>query len=192
VTPPVESETIAAADNARDEAEARMAKERDQRSNLFAIEICFLAFISFVVVIAFVEALSYKIVSSRTPFVIMVPLLILIVVHMRRLWKIRVHFDPKVRIAAALRGGDAKMNKIAVFSGWMVALVIMITIFGHHAGVFLFCVILMRFIAGESWKLTLIVAAGTVLFIFGVFEFVFNIELYRGLIVRWFLGYRDF
>ena len=38
----------------------------------------------------------------------------------------------------------------------------------------------------------MIVAAGTTLFVFGVFEFIFNIDLYRGLVLRWFLGYRDF
>lgn len=166
--------------------------EDNKRGNLYALEICFLAFIGLVVVIAFLEATTYKIVSSRTPFVIMVPLLILIAIHAGRLWRARAEFHPGRRIAMALRGKNATMNKVVGFSGWMVGLVIIITIFGHYVGVFLFCVILMRYLAAERMVLTLMVAAGTTLFIYGVFEFLFNIDLYRGLVMRWFLGYRDF
>jgi cell division protein FtsW (lipid II flippase) len=167
-------------------------ERRDRRGNLYAMEILFLALIGVVVILAFVEALSYKIVSSRTPFVIMVPLILLIGVHARRLWRVREPLDVRGRVDDALRGGNAHLNKVVGFSLWMVGMVAMITVLGHLAGIFLFCVILMRFLAGERWGLTLIVAAATTLFIFVVFEYAFNIELYRGLIVRWYLGYRDF
>ena len=160
--------------------------------NLFALEICFLAFIAAITVAAFLEALTYKIVSSRTPFVIMVPLFVLIVIHARRLWRVRESFNPRARIADALAGRTEAFNKVLGISAWMVGMVLMILVLGHYAGVFLFCVILMRALAGESWKLTLLTAAGTTLFIWGVFEFVFDIDLYRGLIIRYFLGFRDF
>lgn len=166
--------------------------EQARRGNLFALEICFLAFIGILVVFAFFEAMTYKIVSSRTPFVIMVPLLVLIAIHAGRLWRARAEFNPQLRISTALRGGNQTFNKVIGFAGWLVALVLIITVFGHYAGIFLFCVIMMRFVAGEDWKLVLLVAAGTTLFIYGVFEFIFNIDLYRGLVLRWFLGYRDF
>ena len=38
----------------------------------------------------------------------------------------------------------------------------------------------------------LLIAGAVTLMIFGVFEYLFNIDLYRGLIVRYFLGFRDF
>lgn len=193
VTQPIESGPLQAAEQAREEAAEKMESDaREKRGTLYALEVCFLALIGVVVVVAFIEALSYKLVSSRTPFVIMVPLLILIAVQARRLWSGRAEFHPGRRIAVALRGGNPTFNKVIGFSGWMVGLVLIITIFGHYAGMFLFCAILMRFVAGERWVLTLIVAAGTTLFIFGVFEFIFNIDLDRGLVLRWFLGYRDF
>ncbi|MFT7106035.1 MAG: hypothetical protein ACJAVT_000552 [Yoonia sp.] len=166
--------------------------EKDRRGNLYAVEICFLAFIGVIVVVAFLEATTYKIVSSRTPFVIMVPLLILIAIHATRLWRIRSEFHPGRRIRGALHGGNICLNKIVGFSGWMIGMLIIIAVLGHYAGIFLFCVILMRFLEAESWVLTLAVAAGTVLFIYGVFEIAFNIDLYRGLIPRWFMGFRDF
>ncbi|MGB3406248.1 MAG: tripartite tricarboxylate transporter TctB family protein [Jannaschia sp.] len=171
---------------------AEMTEAREQRGRLFALEICFLAFIGIFVAGAFLEATTYKIVSSRTPFVIMVPLMILIVIHAARLWRIRAEFSPGRRISAALRGQTPNVNKIVAFSGWMLGMLVIITVFGHFVGIFVFCVVLMRFLEAESWKLTLMVAAATCVFLFGVFEIAFNIDLYRGLIPRWFLGYRDF
>jgi hypothetical protein len=97
-----------------------------------------------------------------------------------------------VRLRIALTGGNAHLNKVVGFSGWMVGLVAMITAFGQYIGIFAFCVILMRFLAGERWILTLAVAGGTTFFIYGTFEYLFNIDLYRGLLFRWYLGYRDF
>ena len=193
MTPPNASESSEAAKAAEAEMNAELQDQaRERRGAHFAAEICFLAFIGIIVVWAFIEALSYKIVSSRTPFVIMVPLLILITIHAGRLWKVRDEFHPGRRISSAIRGDNPIFSKIVVFSGWMVFLVGIITVCGHLVGVFVFCLILMRFVADESWELTLIGAAGTTLFLFTVFEFIFNIDLYRGLVLRWFLGYRDF
>ena len=167
-------------------------KAEKQRGNLYALEICFLGFIAAIVVWAFFEATTYKIVSSRTPFVIMAPLFVLIVVHGLRLWRVRGDFSPGARIAEAFGGATPSFNKVLGISAWMVLMVLMILVFGHYAGVFVFCVILMRILAGESWMLTLLTAAGTTLFIWIVFEFLFDIDLYRGLIIRYFLGFRDF
>lgn len=167
-------------------------RERRARGNLYALEILFLGFICLVVALAFFEATTYAIVSARTPFVIMVPLLILIVVHARRLWGVRSEFHPAARISEAFSGATPGFNKVLGISVWMVVLVGLITVFGHLAATFVFCTILMRFLEGETWKLTLIAAGGTTLFLYGVFEFVFNIDLYRGLILRYFMGFRDF
>ncbi|MBT6190111.1 MAG: hypothetical protein HOI22_07625 [Tateyamaria sp.] len=174
-----------------DAAQAK-ATAKDKRGNLYAAEICFLAFIGVIVVAAFLEATSYKIVSSRTPFVIMVPLLALIAIHASRLWRIRSEFHPGRRIGGALRGVNNALNKIVGFSVWMIGMLVVIAVLGHYAGIFMLCIILMRFLEAESWVLTLAVAAGTVLFIYGVFEIAFNIDLYRGLIPRYLMGFRDF
>lgn len=168
------------------------AERKGRRSDLFALEVLFLGFIAVLVILAFIQALSYKIVSSRTPFVIMVPLLILIAVHARRLWRVRKEFDLSGRLLRVTSWENRRFKSVVGFSVWMVILVAMITVFGHYAAIFLFCTILMRFLAQEPWGLTLAVAAGTTFFLFGVFEFVFDVELYRGLIVRYFLGFRDF
>ena len=45
---------------------------------------------------------------------------------------------------------------------WLVVLVGAVTVIGHIAAIFLFMIVLMRLLAGESWRLTLAVAAGAV------------------------------
>lgn len=176
-------------DTPETEAELQASK---RRGNIYALEICFLAFVGVVVVVAFFEALTYKLVSSRTPFVIMAPLIVLIVIHARRLWRVRDQFDVAGRFSAAFAGQTPGMIKVLSISAWMIGMVLMILVFGHIAGILLFCLILTRGLARESWALSLITSGLTVLFIFGVFEYIFNIELYRGLILRYFLGFRDF
>ncbi len=168
------------------------AKSHERRGNLYVLEICFLGLIGVICVLAFFEALTYKLVSSRTPFVIMTPLFILIAIQARRLWGARGEFDISARLSAARSGLTPGFNKVCGISAWMVAMVLMILVLGHYAGIFLFCVILMRFLAKEAWIVTLVTAALATLFVFGVFEFIFNIDLYRGLIIRYFLGFRDF
>jgi len=165
---------------------------RERYGNRFALEVCFLAFVGLIVVLAFFEALTYALVSARTPLVIMVPLLILIVIHAVRLYRNSGGLRTREHIVHAVTGGSPHLKKVVGISGWMLGLVAIITVLGHYAGVFLFCTILMRALAGESWKMTLLVAAAATLFIFGVFEYVFNIDLYRGVVIRYFLGYRDF
>ncbi len=185
-----ESRTQTEAD-AEIEADADAAS-REKLGGLYALEICFLTIIGVVVALAFVEALSYELVSSRTPFVIMAPLFVLIVIHACRLWRVRAEFDVGARLRAAFSGRAREFNKVVGISAWMAALVLMVWALGHYAGIFLFCVILMRLLRRERWVLTLGVAVVTTLIVFGLFEYVFNIELYRGLVVRYFLGFRDF
>ena len=130
---------------------ASRRNRHERRGNLFVLEICFLGLIGVICVLAFFEALTYKLVSSRTPFVIMAPLLILIAIHARRLWGARGEFDISARLSAARSGLTPGFNKVCGISAWMVAMVLMIIVLGHYAGIFLFCVILMRFLAKEAW-----------------------------------------
>ena len=161
-------------------------------ANMLTLEIVFLSFVGLVVVAAFIEALSYKLVSSRTPFVIMVPLLILIVIHARRLYGVREKAHFSERISAAFAGRMPSLNKVVAFSLWMALMLVVILGVGHYIGIFLFCFILMYMVEKERLVLALIVAAVTTLLLFVLFEFAFNVDMYRGLFFRWMAGYRDF
>lgn len=161
-------------------------------SDLLSLEICFLTVIGVTVVAAFFEALTYQLVSSRTPFVIMAPLFVLTIIHARRLFAMRDRSDFTRRVGIALRGENRSLNKVLAMSGWMVALVGMITVIGHYAGIIIFGFLLTRVLARERLILAVVVTLATAALIFVIFEYGFNIELYRGLLFRYFAGYRDF
>lgn len=173
----------------RDSPEER--QDKSKQGNNYALEICFLTCVGLVALAAFADATSYEIVSSRTPFVIMGPLFLLIAIQAIRLRSARHDFNPRRRISEALTGRIPDFNMGVRLCGLMVGLVFMIWILGHYAGAFLFCLIVMR-LAGEEWVLSACIAAITTLFIYGVFELLFDIRMYRGLIIRHLLGFRVF
>lgn len=160
--------------------------------DLFSLEVIFLCFVGGLVILAFVEATTYKLVSSRTPFVIMVPLMILIVVQMLRVASGEHGQGIRARAGRALRGGNALINAMTGISLWMAAYGIFMLLAGHYVASFAFIALLVRRAAREPLKLALILAACTTAAVFVVFEYGFQIELYRGLIYRWFAGYRVF
>ena len=67
----------------RDQSVERHDDGSRVRKPTYAVEVCFLVVMFGVVFAAFIEAFNYKLVSSRTPFVIMVPLLGLILISMK-------------------------------------------------------------------------------------------------------------
>ena len=161
-------------------------------ANMLTLEIVFLGFVAVVVIVAFIQALGYAIVSARTPFVIMVPLFLLILLQAGRLWGLRDRADFRGRLADVAGGRTTNFNKVLGFSGWMLALLGAVMVLGHYIGIFGFCMALMRGVAREKLKLALIVSVATTAAIFVIFEIGFNVELYRGLLLRYFMGYRDF
>jgi hypothetical protein len=179
-------------ETAGDDTEAAQHQSSEDRANMLTLEICFLALVGLVVLAAFLEATTYKLVSSRTPFVIMVPLILLIVFHARRLFKVRKQAEFNRRISLALSGKMPSLNKVVSQSGWMVALLAMVVVLGHVVAIAIYSFVLMRIIAKENLKLALTVTVVTTVFIYVLFEMGFNVELYRGLILRYFLGFRDF
>ncbi|POF34495.1 tripartite tricarboxylate transporter TctB family protein [Roseibium marinum] len=167
-------------------------KAKGHLANMITLEILFLTVIGIAVVAAFFEARTYQLVSSRTPFVIMVPLFALIVFHARRMWSVRGRSDFTHRLKLAATGQLANLNRTVVISIWMVVLLALITVLGHYAAILIFGFGLMRVVAKQGLKVSILVALGTTLMIYFIFEIGFNVELYRGLIWRYFAGYRDF
>ena len=168
------------------------AAAAEDRANMLTLEIVFLVAVGLVVVIALFEALSYQLVSSRTPFVIMVPLFILIAVHAMRLYRRRDQADVSERLELAVAGKVPGLNKVVKITTSLVALLLIITGFGHYIGLGVFSFFLMWRLGDVPFKKALIVALGTLFVIFVVFELAFGLDLYRGLLFRWMAGYRDF
>lgn len=163
-----------------------------ERRDRFVLEVFFLAILACCVVAAFVEALSYDLVSSRTPFVIMLPLACLIVIQASRMARSEARVGLRGRLSRAWNGTNLQFNKVLLINLTFVLLLVAVVVLGHYPALFLFIFVLIRALARERMKTGLLIAAGTTLAIFLVFEWAFGIDLYRGLIIRHFQGYNDF
>ena len=105
---------------------------------------------------------------------------------------VRQRFQWVEAIRKVFRGRAPMFRKIAILNGWFVLLLALIQIAGHYAAIAFFMFMLIWYVAKERWLTALIVSAAITLAIVVVFEHLFNIELYRGLIFRYFAGYRVF
>lgn len=161
-------------------------------SGIHALEIVFLAVVGLIVLAAFIEAFSYKLVSSRTPFVVMVPLLILIGVQALRLTSAGALGEVRFYIGEAVRGRNAVVGKLSALSASFVGVVGVIYTLGHYIGIGGFIFLLMRGIAKERLFFSILVTAMTTGAILATFEYAFGVELYRGLLFRYLAGYRVF
>lgn len=157
-----------------------------------AMEVVFLLILGAVVLAAFIQAFSYELVSSRTPFVIMVPLICLLFGQLVRLLRHRSLGSVLVQVREALTGASSAFRKSLVLAGWLVALQLTILFAGHYVAMAGFIFALAWYLSGEKWKLSLGVALATTAIIYLIFQIGFHIDLYPGMIYRYFAGYRSF
>lgn len=164
----------------------------ESQNNRFALEVCFLAVLGIIVLGAFLQALSYPLVSARTPFVIMVPLLALIAFQAFRLLQMRGSYHPLATIRNVLAGHVPFVRKLAGLHVWMLGLFVMINLAGHYIALATFIFMLVWREAKERLLLAVVLSLATTAVMFGLFEYGFHIGLYPGLIYRYFAGYRIF
>jgi|GEM_PF-620078 hypothetical protein len=175
-------------ENTRTDDAFELGRARDK----YALEVIFLGIVGLIVIAAFFDATSYDIVSSRTPFVIIVPLLGLIGLQALRLSRSEHRGHVRARISRAMSGQHLYFNKVFSIVLLSVGLMIAAIVFGHYVAIAVFIFVLSGVIAKEPMRLSLIVALVCTALIYLLFEVGFDIELYRGLIVRYFQGYRVF
>ena len=157
-----------------------------------SLEIAFLAVVFALVLAAFVEAFGYVLVSSRTPFVVMAPMLALIVAQGVRLSGKGAFRALGCHARTALHGGYPAFGKLVVLTGCFVGLALMIWILGHYAGIAIFMFGLLYGLGGQRPALSVAITVVATLIIWALFELVFDVELFRGLIFRHLAGYRVF
>ncbi len=170
---------------------AEQASDQDvSAANAHVMEVCFIGFIAIVTIAALIEAFRYELVSSRTPFVFMVPLLILLAVQLMRLLRVRSFSSVTARISAVVANEIPSFRKVLVLQFWFASLLAVIILAGHYAGLAMFMAVTIYFLSKENLRMSLVVTVVTTALIYLTFEVGFNIELYRGLILRYFQGYR--
>jgi len=172
-------------------------KELTQDSNSNAkgknhttLELCFSLFVGIVVLAAFISSLTYDFISARTPIVILIPLLILSIIQIKRAWNaVSTELHLKADLANVFSLKNKEFNGIAGFFGWMVFLLGLIYVTGHYVGIAIFMFFLMHLVAEEKLSLSIIVSMVATIITYMLFEHLFSIELYRGLIFRIWAGY---
>lgn len=157
-----------------------------------ALELCFISLLGIAVIGAFIAALNYDFISARAPLFIMVPLILLIGVQFNRARKMSHARGLGEELSLAITGKNEDFNSVAGFIGLMVLLLLLIYVAGHYIGISVFMLVLLRWISGESWTLSLLVSAIVTVLIYFLFEHGFNIELYRGYLFRLLVRYELF
>ncbi len=120
---------------------------------------------------------------------ILVPLLILTGIQLKRVWGKSELSEVKNGLAAVFKLHSKEFNGIAGFFLWMIFLIILIFVTGHYVGIAVFMFFLMNLVAEEKLSVSLIISTVVTLIIYMLFEHLFNIELYRGLIFRIWMGF---
>jgi hypothetical protein len=156
-----------------------------------ALELCFIAAIGLVVAAAFIAALNYDFISARAPIVVMFPLLLLVGIQINRARKSADTRRIFVVLVQAASGHFKNINVVGAFIGLMMLVLLLIFAAGHYIGISVFMLVLMRSIAGESWRLSVALTVCVALSIYLLFEHGFNIELYRGLLYDLLLRYDE-
>lgn len=155
-------------------------------------ELVFLSIIGVAVLIALVSAMGYHPISARAPLVVMTPLIILMLLHGIRLKRAANKTFFKDFYEGIVKRKNDNHIKILIFVGWMFILSGLIYITGHYVGSAVFMFILLFFYGKERLRTSLLLAIIATVLLYVLFEMVFGIELYRGLIYRFFMGYDVF
>ena len=166
--------------------------DRDLRGGLLTLEIAFLALISVAAGAALIEALDYDSARGATPFAILAPLTFLILLQAARTWRFRGDIQVFDTLRRALAGALPGLNAVVRVIGGLALLFGAIAIFGHYVGLLSFVVALMRLAGKESLRLSMGVGLIATALIYIGFEYVLDVEMYRGLLFRYLVGYRAF
>lgn len=157
-------------------------------------EVVFSLFLLAVTVAAIFEAFTYSMTAARTPLVILVPLLLLVIGVTVREVRLMRHESASLTgtIKSAFNGEYKKFNQFIIFSLWLIFLIALIGVIGHYAGVAIFTWLLMRPVGKESNSLSIKVAIGVPIVIFVLFDVLLGLRMFPGVIYQVWAGYDIF
>ena len=145
-------------------------------------ELACLAGIGIAALLAAVETVAVEPRRSAFPLIVLVPLLALAGLQAVRLWR-----GPR----GTAGGWDVDRGAVGTVAMLALYLALILGV-GHYAASFAFVFLMIRGLGRERARLALAIAAAMTVAIFLVFEIGFDLEMYRGLVFRFFAGYRDF
>ena len=169
-----------------------VSSDLEHKNRHKASELLFVALMAIMVIASLIAMSGYSFVAARPPLVIAIPLLILILIHGLKLY-LR---PPSIAILRELEllflGGNNDTYRVIAIFAWMILFLMFVIIFGHYPGMCVFIFMLMKFVSTETTKLAVSVSLGTTGFIYLLFTFILEINLYSGLVYRFYKGYQIF
>lgn len=176
-------------DKVSEDADAGQTDQHRRVAELFFI--LFLAVLGFA---ALFESFTYSITASRTPLVILIPLLLLIILlAIREVRAVLADSTDVFGIAKkAIRGDYPQFKKFMQFSLWLMMLIAMVIVFGHYIAVGVFTFILMRLVAKEALSLSIKITMAVPVAIFLVFDLALSLNMFPGILYQLWAGYHIF
>lgn len=146
-------------------------------------EFIFIVALGLITIAALFAALGYDLVSARTPLTILGPMLILIAIQFNRVRKKVTAAELHGEVRRVVSGQRARLRSAFALMFWMFFLLAVIWLVGHYAGMAVFMFVMLRMVARERPLMSIGVTVGVTVAIYVLFAYVFNLELYRGLLI---------
>jgi len=168
-------------------AKGRPSADRDQPLELVFISVAGILFAA-----ALAGAMNYDYLPARTPVFILVPLLLLTALQFNRARILKRQRPSSAASTRSFFATGAHLGKALEIFIWTILLFVLIVLAGHYAGILAFMFLLLKIVSKKDTTLALAIAGSVTLALFILFEIAFDIELYRGLLYRFFHGYKVF
>jgi len=171
---------------------ARAGSRRREAAEFRAHETPALLVAGGVFALALVTAISYGPVPAAMPLVILAPLVPLTALQGWRAWSAQRSARAPGGEPRSGSGAGAGLGRAVGLAGWSLALVGLVLVAGHYAGMAIFMYLLIGRSSGRGAGFALAVSVAVTLAVFAVFELGFGIGLYQGLVYKALAGYRLF
>ena len=171
---------------------SRNNAEVNKQPSVKPLEMYLVSAAGIVFTMALLAAMSYDTLPARTPVFILLPLLILTVLQINRTRILTANGPSSTKSTRPVFGRENQLGKVLQIFIWTVLLLGLIVIAGHYAGIVMFMFLLLKVVSKKEVTLALAIAASVTLVLYILFEIVFDIELYRGLVYRIINGYKLF
>lgn len=171
---------------------AEQSPDPEDRGNRLALETLFLGFLGVVAAVALVSVAGESWSTARTPVVVLLPLLALTAVQFLRVRRAALPGQTRQRTRSALAAEFPAFSRSLQLLGACLTALAAIAVLGHYVGVAALVFGLSGLLGGEWRRVALLSAVLAAATIYTIFEVCFGIDMYRGLVFRAFLGWRDF
>jgi len=151
-----------------------------KKEPILKIELLFCCLLLVLVILFIVLAGDYKPQTSRVPFAIMYPLALMllgqIVLLLKRLKNTNFSLINRENSDNFFKGTKLILS--------IISLLLLIYLTGHLAGISIFLIFFLKFISKKQWVLSIISGLSVSVVLYLVFQVLFKMSLYPGILIR--------